>query len=154
LFQVVESSLAREAPPPPYANFEDLIEFHVCELHNLPANAMLKVAFQLLSPVIVEAMLDLSASGQIVFANPLPAARKFEVFLRTENRDALELLSRRKGFQLYEYGEPYRLAFSLSPPHIAQFQATMWLIDEPTIMEWWSNCAATGSSTWKSIGRL
>lgn len=80
---------------------------------------------QPLSPIIVEAMLELSSSGQVIFTNPFPRMTRYEISLTSTDRNTFNLLTKRKTFTLSEYGEQFQIAFSFSPTRIGQFQATI-----------------------------
>ena len=78
-----------------------------------------------LSPVIVESLIELSTSGQIIFTNPFPKTTRYEVVLSTEDRRVFQLLNKRRNFVLSQYGEQYQIAFSFSPTSVAQYHATL-----------------------------
>lgn len=79
------------------------------------------------SPIIVESMLELSSSGQIVFTNPFRATTKYELSIMTEHQDVFKILNKRHTFILSEYGEQLQIAFSFTPHSTGQFNGTILL---------------------------
>ncbi|OHT01690.1 hypothetical protein TRFO_31385 [Tritrichomonas foetus] len=79
------------------------------------------------SPIIVESMLELSASGQIIFTSPFQHSQRFELTITTDFRDCFKILNKRRFFTLNEYGEHHQIAFSFTPPYAGQFTATIML---------------------------
>lgn len=77
------------------------------------------------SPIIVDSMLQLSSSGQIIFSNPYQSPTRFELSISTEYHDVFNLLNKRRTVTLTEYNETLQVAFSFTPPSPNQFTATI-----------------------------
>lgn len=80
---------------------------------------------QPLSPVFVEAMMQLSQSGAIVFRNPFTYQVKFEARLVSSDTGIFSLLSKHHIFTLSEFKEEHQVAFSFSPKEPLQYTATI-----------------------------
>ena len=86
--------------------------------------------------ILVESVLQVGTSKQINFSNPFPFMARFEIILKSDS-GAFSILSKKKMFTLYNYGEERQIAFSFLPRSFDdQYSASLVVATlgiEPTI---------------------
>jgi hypothetical protein len=78
---------------------------------------------QLLSPVIVEAIVPTTVSSSVDFVSPFPYKLQYSVLLTTGTPAVFAMLGKKRSFTLSSYGEVHQIPFTFAPIQAGQYRA-------------------------------